>query len=64
MAETRYIEEAHPQYNYLGFQATNNVGQYIEVAFHDIDLRIKTYHELLDIFLRRLDKFIEEIKKK
>jgi len=61
ITETQYIEPQHPQYNYLGFKATNDVGQSIEAAFHDIDLRTKTYHELLDIFLKRLDEFIEEI---
>lgn len=58
---SQYIEAGHPQYNYLGFRAENDVEQYIEVVFHDIDLRTKTYHELLNIFLRRIDEFIEEI---
>lgn len=60
VTETQYIEPTHPQYNYLGFRAENDIGHYIEIIFHDIDLRIKSHDELLSIFLRRLDEFIEE----
>lgn len=56
----QYVEKSHPQYNYLGFKAENDIGQHIEVTFHDIDMRCKTCDELLDIFLKRLDEFIEE----
>ena len=61
ITEEQYIEEPHPQYNYLGFKAENDVGQYIEVIFRDMDMRIKTHDELLDIFLERVDQFIDEI---
>ena len=61
ITEGQYIEEPHPQYNYLGFKAENDIGQYIEVIFHDIDMRIKTHDELLDIFLKRVDQFIDDL---
>jgi hypothetical protein len=61
ITEEQYIEEPHPQYNYLGFRAKNDVGQGLEIVFHDIDMRVMTRDELLNIFLKRLDRFIEEI---
>ena len=63
ITEWKYIEKSHPQYNYLGFMAENNIGQHIEVVFHDIDMRCKTHDELLDIFLKRVERFIDEINK-
>jgi len=63
ITESKYIEESHPQYNYLAFRAENIIGQYIESVFHDLDLKIKTYDELLNIFLRNLDNFISKIEK-
>ena len=61
ITEGQYIEEPHPQYSYLGFKAENDIGQRIEVVFHDIDMRIKTHDELLDIFLKRVDQFIDSL---
>ena len=61
ITEEQYVEEPYPQYNYLGFKAENDVGQCIEVVFHDIDMRIKTHDELLNIFLKGVDQFIDEI---
>ena len=61
ITEEKYIEKPHPQYNYLGFKAENDAGQHIEVVFRVIDMRIKTHDELLDIFLKRVDRFINEI---
>lgn len=61
ITEEQYIEESHPQYNYLGFKAENDIGQHIEVIFHDMDMRIKTHDELFDIFLKRVDQFIDDI---
>ena len=61
ITEEQYVEEPHPQYNYLRFKAENDIGQYIEITFHDVDMRIKTHDELLDIFIKKLDLFIEEI---
>lgn len=60
ITESQYVEEPHPQYNYLSFRAENDMGQYVEVVFHDGDLRVKTYDELLGIFLKHIDRFVEE----
>ena len=54
----KYIEDRHPQYNYLGFTARYEE-KYLNAIFHDLDLRLKTEDELLKIFLKRLDEFIE-----
>ena len=60
ITESQYIEEPHPQYNYLGFMANNSSGQHYEVIFNDLDMRIKTHNELLNIFIEGLDKFIKK----
>ena len=54
----KYIEERHPQYNYLGFEARYGK-KYLHTVFHDLDMRLKPEDELLRTFLKRLDKFIE-----
>lgn len=61
ITESQYIEEPHPQYNYLGFTANNSYGQHYEVIFNDLDMRIKTHNELLNIFIEGLDKFIKKV---
>ena len=58
ITKDKYIEERHPQYNYLCFNATCNK-KHIYVVFRDIDMRIATEEQLLRIFIRRLDRFIE-----
>jgi peptide methionine sulfoxide reductase MsrA len=62
ITESKYIEESHPQYNYLAFRAENNKGQYTESVFHDLDLKMKTYDELLNIFLRNVNNFINKLE--
>lgn len=54
----KYIEERHPQYSYLGFTARCGE-KYLNAIFHDLDMRLKSEDELLKIFLKRLDNFIE-----
>lgn len=54
----KYIEKRHPQYNYLGFTARCGK-RYLNSIFHDLDMRLKSENELLEIFLKRLDSFIE-----
>jgi hypothetical protein len=54
----KYIEKRHPQYNYLGFTARCGK-RYLNSIFHDLDMRLKSEDELLEIFLKRLDSFIE-----
>ena len=54
----KYIEERHPQYNYLCFNAICNE-KYLYMVFRDIDMRIATEEQLLRIFISRLDRFIE-----
>ena len=58
ITKDKYIEERHPQYNYLCFNATCNK-KHIYMVFRDIDMRIATEEQLLRIFIRRLDRFIE-----
>ncbi len=53
-----YIEKRHPQYNYLGFTARRGE-KYLNAIFHDLDMRLKSKNELLEIFLKRLNSFIE-----
>ncbi len=54
----KYIEERHPQYNYLGFEARCGE-KCLHAIFHDLDMRLKSEDELLKVFLKRLDNFIE-----
>lgn len=54
----KYIEERHPQYNYLGFTARQGK-KYLTAIFYDFDIRLKTEEELLKVFLEGLDRFIE-----
>lgn len=54
----KYIEERHPQYNYLCFNAICNE-KHLYMVFRDIDMRIATEEQLLRIFISRLDRFIE-----
>lgn len=54
----KYIEERHPQYNYLSFNAICNE-KYLYMIFKDIDMRIATEEQLLKIFISRFDRFIE-----
>lgn len=58
ITKEKYIEERHPQYNYLSFTAICNE-KYFYIVFRDFDMRITTEEQLLRIFIRRLDKFIE-----
>lgn len=56
----KYVEERHPQYNYLSFMARNG-DKHINAVFRDLDMRIKSEEELLSIFKNRIDSFIEEM---
>ena len=58
ITKDKYIEERHPQYNYLCFNAICNK-KYLYMVFRDIDMRIATEEQLLRIFISRLDRFIE-----
>ena len=58
ITKDKYIEERHPQYNYLCFNAICNE-KYLYMVFRDIDMRIATEEQLLRIFISRLDRFIE-----
>ena len=58
ITKDKYIEERHPQYNYLCFNAICNE-KYLYMAFLAIDMRIATEEQLLRIFISRLDEFIE-----
>ena len=58
ITKEKYIEERHPQYNYLSFTAICNK-KYLYIIFRDIDMRIATEEQLLRIFISRLDEFIE-----
>lgn len=61
ISESQYIEQYHPQYNCLGFRAENAKKQYIEVSFSDYDIRLKGRDGLLDLFLRQVDRFNNEL---
>ena len=54
----KYIEERHPQYNYLSFIAMCNK-KYLYIVFRDTDMRIAIEKQLLRIFISRLNRFIE-----
>lgn len=58
ITKKKYIEERHPQYNYLSFTAIYNK-KYLYIVFRDIDMRIATEEQLLRIFINKLDRFIE-----
>ena len=58
ITKDKYIEERHPQYNYLCFNAICNK-KYLYMGFRDIDMIIATEEQLLRIFISRLDRFIE-----
>lgn len=58
ITKKKYIEERHPQYNYLSFTAVCNE-KYLYIVFRDIDMRIASEEQLLRIFISKLDEFIE-----
>ena len=58
----RYIDERHPQYNRLSFTAKDGQ-KYIDAVFHDLDTRVKSEEELMEIFMKRIDDFIEDTTK-
>ena len=58
ITKKKYIEERHPQYNYLSFTAICNE-KYLYIVFRDFDMRIATEEHLLRIFISKLDEFIE-----
>lgn len=53
----KYIEDRHPQYNYLSFTAIYNK-KYLYVVFRDIDMRLSTEEQLLTVFKNSIDDFI------
>lgn len=55
--KNKYIEDRHPQYNYLSFIAIYNK-KYLYAVFRDIDMRLSTEEQLLTVFKNSIDDFI------
>lgn len=59
LRKSEYMEERHPQYNYLGYSAIRGE-YYIQVKYTDLEIRTIPIEILFLKFIQHLDRFISE----